>query len=72
VKEYEKAQAEYKQSLQLFPRYADAVFDLGILYLDADKMPNLDLVAKFNAAIAYLQAVQADGGRRGPDGWPGG
>ncbi len=55
VKEYEKALAEYQQALQLFPRYADAVFNLGILYLDADKMPNQDLVAKLNAAIAYLQ-----------------
>jgi tetratricopeptide (TPR) repeat protein len=55
VREYEKALAEYQQALQLFPRYADAVFNLGILYLDADKMPNQDLVAKLNAAISYLQ-----------------
>jgi tetratricopeptide (TPR) repeat protein len=54
-KEYEKAQAEYQHALQLFPNYADAVFNLGILYLDADKIPNMDLFAKENTAIQYLQ-----------------
>jgi len=54
-KDYEKAQAEYQKALQLFPNYADAVFNLGILYLDADKMPNMDLFAKENTAIQYLQ-----------------
>ena len=54
-KEYEKAQAEYQRALQLFPNYADAVFNLGILYLDADKIPNMDLFAKENTAIQYLQ-----------------
>jgi len=55
AKDYERAQAEYQKALQLFPNYADAVFNLGILYLDADKMPNMDLFAKQNAAIQYLQ-----------------
>jgi tetratricopeptide (TPR) repeat protein len=55
VKEYEKALAEYQKALQLFPRYADAIFNLGVLYLDAEKMPNLDLVAKLNAATGYFQ-----------------
>jgi len=54
LKQFERAQAEYKQTLALFPRYADAVFNLGILYLDADKMPNMDLTAKLNTAITYL------------------
>jgi tetratricopeptide (TPR) repeat protein len=54
-KDYEKAQAEYQHALQLFPNYADAVFNLGILYLDADKIPNMDLFAKENTAIQYLQ-----------------
>jgi hypothetical protein len=31
------------------------VFNLGILYLDADKMPNMDLFAKENTAIQYFQ-----------------
>lgn len=55
TKQYEKAQDEYQKALQLFPNYADAVFNLGILYLDADKMPNMDLFAKQNTAIQYLQ-----------------
>ena len=54
-KDYEKAQTEYQRALQLFPNYADAVFNLGILYLDADKIPNMDLFAKENTAIQYLQ-----------------
>ena len=55
LKQHEKAQEEYQKALQLFPNYADAVFNLGILYLDADKMPNMDLFAKENAAIQYFQ-----------------
>jgi tetratricopeptide (TPR) repeat protein len=55
LKEYEKAQAEYQRALQLFPNYADALFNLGILYLDADKMPNLDTTAKYNGAIGFFQ-----------------
>ena len=55
LKEYERAQEEYQKALQLFPNYADAVFNLGILYLDADKMPNMDLFAKQNTAIQYFQ-----------------
>ena len=54
TKQFERALAEYKQTLAIFPRYADAVFNLGILYLDADKMPNMDVTAKLNTAITYL------------------
>jgi tetratricopeptide (TPR) repeat protein len=52
---YDKAKEEYDRALQLFPNYADAIFNLGILYLDADKIPNMDLFAKENTAISYLQ-----------------
>ena len=31
------------------------MFNIGILYLDADKMPNMDLFAKENTAIQYFQ-----------------
>lgn len=55
MKDYERAQASYARALQIFPNYADAVFNLGILYLDADKMPNLDTIARLNTAISYLQ-----------------
>ena len=55
LKDYERAQASYARALQVFPNYADAVFNLGILYLDAEKMPNLDTIARLNTAIQYLQ-----------------
>ena len=50
-----KRRPSTSSALQLFPNYADAVFNLGILYLDADKMPNMDLFAKENTAIQYFQ-----------------
>ena len=55
LKEYEKAQASYQKALQQFPNYADAVFHLGILYLDAEKMPNMDTIAKLNTALGHFQ-----------------
>ena len=55
LKQHDRALEEYQKALQLFPNYADAVFNLGILYLDADKMPNMDLFAKQNTAIQYFQ-----------------
>lgn len=65
LKDYERAQAEYHKALQLFPNFADAVFNLGILYLDAEKMENMDTIAKFNTAIGhfqrYKQMMQAAG-----------
>jgi tetratricopeptide (TPR) repeat protein len=55
LKEYDKAVGSYQKALQLFPNYADAVFHLGILYLDADAMPNMDTIAKLNAALGHFQ-----------------
>jgi tetratricopeptide (TPR) repeat protein len=69
-KVYDKAQAEYDKALQLFPNYADAVFNLGILYLDADKSPNMDLFAKENTAIQYLQKYKQMMGSSLPPGDP--
>jgi tetratricopeptide (TPR) repeat protein len=69
-KVYDKAQAEYDKALQLFPNYADAVFNLGILYLDADKIPNMDLFAKDNTAIQYLQKYKQMMGSSLPPGDP--
>jgi len=71
VKEYERAQASYQHALQVFPNYADAVFNLGILYLDADKMPNLDTIARLNTAIAYFQKYKQMMGGSLPYGDPG-
>jgi tetratricopeptide (TPR) repeat protein len=55
LKEYDKAKESYDKALQLFPNYADAYYHLGILYLDADKMANLDTIARLNTAIGHLQ-----------------
>jgi tetratricopeptide (TPR) repeat protein len=55
LKEYDKAKESYDKALQIFPNYADGYFHLGILFLDADKMPNLDTIAKLNTAIGHLQ-----------------
>ena len=70
TKDYEKAQDAYRHALQLFPNYADAVFNLGILYLDADKMPNVDTIAKLNTAISYFQKYKQMIGAAPPPGDP--
>jgi tetratricopeptide (TPR) repeat protein len=54
LKEYEKSQASYEKALQLYSNYADAVFHLGILYLDAEKMTNMDTIARLNQAITFF------------------
>jgi tetratricopeptide (TPR) repeat protein len=69
-KDYEKALASYQRALQLFPNYADAVFNLGILYLDAEKMPNSDIISKLNTAISYLQKYKQMMGATTPAGDP--
>ena len=68
MKDYERAQASYARALQIFPNYADAVFNLGILYLDADKMPNVDAIARLNTAISYLQKYKQKMGSTLPPG----
>jgi Flp pilus assembly protein TadD len=55
LREYDRAAGSYQKALQLFPNYADAVFHLGILYLDADKVPNMDTIAKLNTALGHFQ-----------------
>jgi tetratricopeptide (TPR) repeat protein len=71
LKEYDKAKASYDKALQLFPSYADAIFHLGILFLDAEKMPNLDTIAKLNTAIGhflrYRQMMSSAGQLRSDD-----
>ena len=71
LKEYDKAKASYDKALQLFPTYADAIFHLGILFLDAEKMPNLDTIARLNTAIGhflrYRQMMSSAGQLRSDD-----
>jgi tetratricopeptide (TPR) repeat protein len=55
LKDYDRAQGSYQKALQLFPNYADAVFHLGLLYLDAEKMANLDTIARLNTSVGHFQ-----------------
>jgi tetratricopeptide (TPR) repeat protein len=55
LKEYDRAQTSYQKALQLFPNYADAVFHMGLLYLDAEKIQNMDTIAKLNTAVGHFQ-----------------
>ena len=52
--QYSEADHAFKQAIQLDPGQSSAYFNLGILYLDAKEMPGLELVAKLNMAINYL------------------
>jgi tetratricopeptide (TPR) repeat protein len=70
LKEYEKAQSSYEKALQLYSNYADAVYHLGILYLDAEKMQNMDTIAKLNQSIAYLNRYKQMLGSAGVRGDP--
>ena len=54
----------YKRATQLDPNYADAYFNLGILYLDAKQMPGTDLVTKLNTSINYLNKYKQLAGYR--------
>lgn len=64
VKDYARAETAYNRALQLFSNYADAVFNLGILYLDADSMPDMDVMAQQNKATSFFQRYkQMMGGR---------
>ena len=44
--------------------YADAYFNLGILYLDAKQMPGTDLITKLNTSINYLNKYKQLAGYR--------
>jgi tetratricopeptide (TPR) repeat protein len=52
--QYPEAEREYRKALELNASYADAYFNLGVLYLDAPKMGELDLVTKLNTAIGHF------------------
>jgi len=52
--QYSEADRAFKEAIKLDPGLSSAYFNLGILYLDAKEMPGIDLVAKLNMAINYL------------------
>ena len=51
---YAEAEKEYKLAATFDNSNADVYFNLGILYLDAKEMPNLDLVGKLNVALNHF------------------
>jgi predicted Zn-dependent protease len=57
-KKYKEALDAYKKVQASAPDMLDAVYNLGILYLD-DELPNLDLIDRYKTAMAYLQDYQA-------------
>ncbi len=61
---YQEADQAYKRALQLDPNYVDAYFDLGILYLDAKEFPGMDMTAKLNTSINYLNRYKQLAGYR--------
>ncbi len=46
-----EAEAQFQKMISKQPSYAAAHFNLGVLYLDAEDFPNLDLRARYNKAI---------------------
>jgi tetratricopeptide (TPR) repeat protein len=44
----------YRRLIERAPRYADGQFDLGILYLDAPPLGDLDALSQKRAALQYL------------------
>src|SRR4030095_14602299 len=55
LKDYDRSLTSYQKALQIFSNYADAVFHMGILYLDADKIQNMDTIARLNTAVGHFQ-----------------
>jgi tetratricopeptide (TPR) repeat protein len=53
-KRWQDAERALLQGLRLRSNYAEAYFNLGVLYLDADPFPGLDTNKRLNKAIANL------------------
>ncbi len=51
---YREAESAYKRALDIDAGLSDAYFNLGILYLDGRDMKDVDLAARMNTAISYL------------------
>jgi Tfp pilus assembly protein PilF len=54
-----EAEAAYREVAKLRPDWAEVHFNLGVLYLDAEQIPNHDEIAKLNAAIKEFESYKS-------------
>jgi tetratricopeptide (TPR) repeat protein len=57
-----KAETEFKTSMTMDPSYSLAYFNLGILYLDAEPFPGMDLMVRLQNAQRYLTEYKRNAG----------
>jgi Flp pilus assembly protein TadD len=50
-----EAESAFRQAAKLRPDWAEVHFNLGVLYLDAEQLSNLDEITKLDAAIAEFE-----------------
>jgi cytochrome c-type biogenesis protein CcmH/NrfG len=62
LQEFEKAEAAYRQALQLDPALNDARFDLAVLYLDVAR-PGLPTLQRLEEGLAWFDAFEKNGGK---------
>lgn len=53
-----KAETEFKTAFTINPNYAQAYFNLGLLYFDADPYPGMDKLQRLSMAMRYLKEYQ--------------
>jgi tetratricopeptide (TPR) repeat protein len=58
MRRFIEADTAYKKVVSAEPQNADALYNLGILYLDAPSMPGFDPVSQRMIAIRYLESYQ--------------
>ena len=66
MRRYIEADTAYKRVLSAEPQNGDALYNLGILYLDAPAMPGFDPISQRMIAIRYLESY-LDGQRGSRD-----
>ena len=57
-----KAELELKTALSLNPHYADADFNLGVLYLDGSPFPGYDQLVRLDNARRYFTQYKTEAG----------
>lgn len=63
-----KAKAAYETALKLRGNnYPAALFNLGILYLDAETFPGMPKLQQLNMAVSYFNRYKQSGGARSED-----